>query len=67
MLASTVAWLVGLAAERMNLHYNFQANSVKNRRVLSLFFLGCQVIKRKMRIPIQAIRISIKEVAYVAI
>jgi hypothetical protein len=67
MLASTIAWLVGLAAERMNLHYNFQANSIKNRRVLSLFFLGCQVIKRKLKIPIMAIRESIEWVNYAAI
>ena len=67
MLASTIAWLVGLAAERMNLHYNFQVNSVKNRRVLSLFFLGCQVIRRKIRIPIEALKESIREIHYEAI
>jgi hypothetical protein len=67
MLACTIAWLTGLAAERMNLHYNFQANSVKHRRVLSLFFLGCQVIKRKIKIPISAINESIEWVNYVAI
>lgn len=67
MLASTIAWLVGLAAERLNLHYNFQANSIKNRRVLSLFFLGCQVIRRKIKIPIAVIKESVEWVNYAAI
>lgn len=67
MLASIIAWLIGLAAERMNLQYNFQANSVKTRRVLSLFFLGCQVIRRKIKIPIEVIKDCIKEINYVAI
>lgn len=52
MLASLVAWLTGLVSEKRNIHYNFQSNTTKNRRVLSLFFLGCQVIKRKIKIPI---------------
>lgn len=67
MLASTIAWLVGLAAERMNLHYNFQVNSVKSRRVLSLFFLGCQVIRRKIKVPLIAIKESIEWVNYASI
>jgi Transposase DDE domain len=50
MLASFIAWLTGWVAEKMGLHYQFQSNTTKNRRVLSLFFLGCQVIRRKIRI-----------------
>lgn len=46
-IASFLAWLIGWLAEKNQLHYQFQSNTVKNRRVLSLFFLGCQVIKRK--------------------
>lgn len=49
-LAGMVAWAVGWLAERRQLHYQFQVNSIKHRRVLSLFYLGCQVIRRKVRV-----------------
>lgn len=39
MLASLIAWIIGLAGEKMNLQYQFQSNSIKNRRVISLFEL----------------------------
>lgn len=51
-LASLVCWLTGAAAEHLNLHYDFQANSYKHRRVLSFFFLGCQIIRKKILTPI---------------
>jgi hypothetical protein len=38
MLASMIAWLTGVVAERKGWQYQFQANSLKNRRVLSIFF-----------------------------
>ena len=44
-LAMFVLWLIGLAAEFKNLHYRFQANTCKKRRVLSLIYLGIQVIE----------------------
>jgi hypothetical protein len=53
MFASLIAWLVGYIAEKQKWHYQFQVNSVKTRRVLSLFFLGCRVIKRNMKITIE--------------
>lgn len=55
MLSSFIAWLIGWIAEKMGLHYQFQSNTTKNRRVLSLFFLGCQIIRRKITIPITLI------------
>lgn len=61
MLASLIAWVTGWIAEKKQWHYQFQANSVKGRRVLSLFFLGCQVIRKKMKIPIQIFFDAIKE------
>ena len=64
MLASMIAWLIGLAAEKMKLHYQFQANSTKSRRVLSLFFLGCQLIKRKIKIPIKVLENNALEAGY---
>lgn len=52
MLASFIAWLTGIFAEKMLWHYKFQANSVKSKRVISLFFLGCRIIKKKFKIPL---------------
>lgn len=51
-LASFIAWIVGYLAEKLNLHYDFQANTYKHRRVLSFFYLGCQIIRKKISIPI---------------
>lgn len=44
--ASLAVTLVGQAAENRGIHYAYQANTIKNRRVLSLFYLGIQVISR---------------------
>lgn len=38
--------LVGHAAENRGLHRRYQANTVRDRRVLSLFYLGCAVLRR---------------------
>lgn len=56
MLASLIAWLTGKAGEAMNLHYQFQSNSIKHRRVISLVYLGCQLIRKNFHIPISLIR-----------
>ncbi|MEO6850356.1 MAG: IS4 family transposase, partial [Mucilaginibacter sp.] len=61
MLASFIAWLTGRVAEKLGLHYQFQSNTTKNRRVLSLFFLGCQIIRRQIKIPIKALRSTLDE------
>lgn len=52
-LASFIAWVVGYAAEQKKLHYYFQANTYRHRRVLSFFYLGCQIIRKKIDIDIQ--------------
>lgn len=46
MLASFLAWIVGWLAEKVNLHVQYQANSTKSKRVLSLFYLGYRIILR---------------------
>ncbi len=51
-LAYLVAWIVGFAAEQAQMHYDFQANTYQHRRVLSFFYLGCRIIKRKKDIII---------------
>jgi hypothetical protein len=52
-LACFIAWIVGYAAEQLKLHYTFQANTYRHRRVLSFFYLGCQIVRKKIDIPIQ--------------
>jgi hypothetical protein len=44
-LAMVATWLVGLAAKAKGWMRHFQANTVKNRAVLSVFFLGRRVLK----------------------
>jgi len=46
MLATFVVWLIGRLAEEKKLQYQYQANTVKNQRVLSLFYLGCLLIRQ---------------------
>ena len=43
-LAIVVLWLLGMAAVLRKKHYQFQANSIRNRRVLSIMFIGLQII-----------------------
>ncbi|KTD50875.1 Transposase, IS4-like [Legionella quateirensis] len=51
-LASFIAWIVGYAAEKEKLHYKFQANTYRHRRVLSFFYLGCRIIRKKIEVLI---------------
>jgi hypothetical protein len=44
-LATYNAWLAGILTELKQWHRQYQANSNKKRRVLSTFFIGCQVVK----------------------
>ena len=60
-LASLIAWLTGWVAEKNKLHFQFQSNSIKKRRVLSLFFLGCRIIKKKILISIKELETAIYE------
>ena len=46
-LATFNAWLVGILTELKQWHLQYQSNSNQTRRVLSTFFIGCQVIMRK--------------------
>lgn len=44
MLATLIIWLTGRWAEEQQLHFRYQANTVKTYRVLSLFYLGCLLL-----------------------
>jgi len=43
-LACIVLWLIGLATVHRGQHYQFQANSVRHKRVLSLLFIGLHMM-----------------------
>ncbi len=44
-LAVAATWLAGLAAKAKGWARHYQANTLKNRAVLSVFFLGRRVLK----------------------
>ena len=46
MLAILVTTLLGKAGERRRLQFDYQANTIRNRTVLSAFFLGCQILRK---------------------
>jgi hypothetical protein len=56
MLASFFVMVIGIAGEKLKLQYQFQSNSTKDRRVLSVFYLGCQLIRKRVRISAVVIR-----------
>ena len=43
-LAMLIVTILGNAAEKQQLHYKYQANTIRSRRVLSLFFLGVSLL-----------------------
>ena len=48
MLGIFVIWQVGTLAELKKLQLRYQSNTQKNRRVLSVFYLGCQLVKQNI-------------------
>lgn len=44
-LATFVCWLMGLALESRGEHRLMQCNTTKHKRVLSIFFIGCEAIR----------------------
>ena len=59
MLAAFLAWVIGWLAEKVNLQAQYQANSTKIKRVLSLFYLGYRII---LRVKDKMKRVLIQEV-----
>jgi hypothetical protein len=56
-LASMVLILTGIAVTLAKKHRNYQANSIKNKRVISFQFLGLRAIAdRRLKIPIALFR-----------
>lgn len=46
LLAIFAVTLLGKAGAQRSIQYDYQANTVRNKFVLSLFFLGCQMIRQ---------------------
>lgn len=46
-LSQLVVWLTGQAGVSRNLHRDLQANTIRNKTVLSTFFVGCELIRQK--------------------
>jgi len=44
-IASLILVIIGLLAEKQAIHKDFQANTVSNRRVLSLHYLGLRIVQ----------------------
>ena len=44
-LALLVLWLMGTATVAQGAHYQFQANSVRHKRILSVLFVGLQMVQ----------------------
>lgn len=68
LIGILLAWLMGLCAQAHNLHRSFQTNSVKNRTVLSIFFIGCLAAKKGINFLKKELLdalIIIQELAYV--
>jgi len=47
VLATFAVWLTGKVAELKNIHRQYQANTIKKRKVLSTFYLGCRVLTKQ--------------------
>lgn len=64
-LASFMLWLIGLCLEAKKMHRDFQANSIKHKRVLSLIFLALEAIRNgDMRFISETDFIEIKQKIY---
>lgn len=60
-IATFMAFLIGLCAEKCGLHRTFQANTIKERRVLSLVYLGKRVWKSALNKITGFIKTTVEE------
>jgi hypothetical protein len=60
-IAAYFAFIVGFVSEKNKLHYDYQSSSLKTARILSLFYLGCEIIKDKIKISIDLLRRAMTE------
>lgn len=48
-ISTLMLWMIGLMAIQKNIHFSFQSNTLKSRKVLSVFSIGWQALKQKYR------------------
>lgn len=48
-ISTFMLWMIGLMAIQKNIHFSFQSNTLKSRKVLSVFSIGWQALKQKYR------------------
>jgi len=57
MIATFVLWLLGMAARSSGQHMQYQANTIKNRHVLSAVYLGLRVAEdRRFRFELEELK-----------
>ena len=62
-LANWLHYMLGLAAELAGKHWQFQANTVKNRRVLSFNYLGKRLCRlARVKITAEEIHAAIRQI-----
>lgn len=61
-LAMFVLWLIGIAAKQKNMQYAFQANTIRNRDVLSVISIGWQALERRICFTWAEIRQALQEI-----
>ena len=52
-ITTFILWMIGFASEKKNIHHDFQANTIRTHRVLSLVYLAKQMVVhgfKKLRI-----------------
>ena len=65
-LACFACWLIALSARRKKLQYDFQSNSIKHRTVLSITYLACRLIKKKVLFTKKELLTSLDEMRKLA-
>jgi hypothetical protein len=61
-LGMFILWLLGVAAKLKKIHYGFQANTIRNRNVLSDFMIGWQVLEKRIRFRCNEIEAALREI-----
>ena len=60
-LAALVLWIAGLVGRTLNLGRHFQANTIRSRRVLSIPFLGRQILLKHGDLPLSSLNQAFDE------
>lgn len=62
MIATFVLWLLGMMARQSGQHYQYQANTITNRQVLSLMYTGLRVANdRRFRFSISLLHTAAEQ------